>query len=197
MKVLLLDNQDSFTWNIYHYTKVAGLECITLRSDRTDLNEIKSICPDAFIISPGPGRPKDHPLIFRVLEKYTGRNPIFGICLGFQAIGEFFGAELKVSNHPVHGKTAAITHNNHIMYNHIPQSLVVGRYHSLILDSLNGILFETTATTQHGTIMSFSHNTLPVWGVQYHPESVLTPFGQQIFNNWSSEVQKTLSKSDF
>jgi anthranilate synthase/aminodeoxychorismate synthase-like glutamine amidotransferase len=188
--VLLIDNFDSFTWNIYHYALQAGIDCVFRRSDELTLEEIERMGPSGFIFSPGPGRPSDHPLMLEVLKIYAHRLPILGICLGHQAIGEFFGASLIKSDMPVHGKICRVKHTGHKMFKSIPTQFSVGRYHSLLLNKIDGGEFDVTAFTDKGLPMAIAHRSLPIWGVQFHPESILSEGGLQLFENWSSFVTK-------
>jgi anthranilate synthase component 2/para-aminobenzoate synthetase component 2 len=182
--ILLIDNYDSFTYNIYDYVLQCGATCALYRNDSISLEEIISMRPSGIIISPGPKRPEDHALIFPLLEYFHDKIPILGICLGHQAIGEFFGCGLIKAPEPSHGKTAEIVHYGHAMYDAIPSPHIVTRYHSLILNSMNSSPLVVTARTSKGLIMSLAHKTLPVWGVQYHPEAILTSHGLQLFKNW-------------
>jgi anthranilate synthase/aminodeoxychorismate synthase-like glutamine amidotransferase len=182
--VLIIDNYDSFTWNLYDYASQCGIECKTFRNDEISLTEIEQINPEGFIFSPGPRKPSDHPLLFRILEKYAAQKPILGICLGYQAIGEFYGAKLVKASKPMHGKVSIIEHNGHEMFSDIPSPLKVARYHSLALKGLGKIPLMVTAKTLEGEPMSFAHQEKPIWGIQFHPEAILTECGLQMLANW-------------
>jgi anthranilate synthase/aminodeoxychorismate synthase-like glutamine amidotransferase len=186
--VLLIDNFDSFTWNIYHYALQSGIECLLKREDELTMEDVVRMNPGGFIFSPGPGRPAEHPLMFSILEKYSGEKPILGICLGHQAIGEFYGAGLVKSDVPCHGKVCRVTHTGHTMFSGIPEKFTVGRYHSLLLENIPGDVLAVTAETENGLPMAIAHSTLPVWGVQFHPESILSEGGLKLFKNWANEV---------
>lgn len=182
--ILLIDNFDSFSCNIYDYVLQCGVLCAMYRNDSISIEEIKALNPAGIIISPGPGRPEDHKLIRPLLETFHENSPIFGICLGHQAIGEFFGAKLIKAPVPVHGKVSDIFHHGHPMFAGIPSPHAVTRYHSLVLDRLEGTGLEETSHTPDGIIMSLAHSTLPIWGVQYHPEAILSEYGLRLFKNW-------------
>jgi anthranilate synthase/aminodeoxychorismate synthase-like glutamine amidotransferase len=184
--VLLIDNYDSFTYNIYHYIQMCGEECKLMRNTEPVMDVIEQNNPAGIVFSPGPMRPQNHPLMFDVLQKYYSIKPILGICLGHQAIGEFFGATLLKGPQPVHGKVSNISHTGHIMYNGIPQNLDVARYHSLILSGLEKTDLKITSSTKDGIAMSLAHKTLPVWGLQFHPEAIQTEYGLQMLKNWTS-----------
>ena len=182
---MLIDNYDSFTWNLYDYASQCGIKCQIFRNDEITLNEIESIQPEGFIFSPGPGRPSDHPLLFKVLEKYEGKKPILGICLGYQAIGEFYGGRLVKASKPMHGKVSIIEHDNSQMFEGIPSPLKVTRYHSLAIAEIEKTPLVITSSTLDGETMSFMHREKPLWGMQFHPEAVLTEYGLQMLSNWS------------
>jgi anthranilate synthase/aminodeoxychorismate synthase-like glutamine amidotransferase len=184
--ILLLDNFDSFTWNIYHYALMAGLDCKLYRSNEISMQEIKKMDPAGFIFSPGPKRPENHPLMFEILEQYHSLKPILGICLGHQAIGEYFGMELVKAPQPVHGKTSTIRHEGHEMFHKLPSSLEVTRYHSLILERAENKYLEFTSRSEDGLLMSLAHKQFPVWGMQFHPEAILTEHGLRMIENWAA-----------
>jgi anthranilate synthase/aminodeoxychorismate synthase-like glutamine amidotransferase len=184
--ILLIDNFDSFTWNIYHYLLMCGAECRLMRNDEDVSGAIDAAPPDGIVFSPGPMRPEQHPLMFEILQRFYDSKPILGICLGHQAIGEFFGAALVKAPEPVHGKVSEIMHAPHDMYRDIPDYFSVARYHSLILSGLEKTDLSITASTQNGLPMSIAHNSYPLWGVQYHPEAIQTEYGLQLLKNWAS-----------
>jgi len=189
MKILLLDNYDSFTYNLYDYLLQTGVECQVVRNDTLPVSEFEYLDFQAIVLSPGPKRPSDAGGMMGLIGQWHTRVPILGICLGHQALGEFFGARLIKSRVPVHGKTSFIRHDDHPMFTGIPQRFEVMRYHSLLLESLGGTPLEMSAATDDGEIMAFRHRSLPLWGVQFHPESILTEFGLIFLKNWVALVQ--------
>ncbi|MEI6409272.1 MAG: aminodeoxychorismate/anthranilate synthase component II [Bacteroidota bacterium] len=192
MRVLLLDNYDSFTYNLYDYLLQTGTECIVVRNDELILGEFDRLDFQAIVLSPGPKRPADAGLMPELIARYATQFPIFGVCLGMQAIGEHFGARLIKARLPMHGKTSLIRHSGHPLFDEIPSPFQVMRYHSLILESLEGSGLQTIAETDAGEIMALTHPSLPLSGVQFHPESVLTDFGLQILTNWVRLAQQTI-----
>lgn len=186
MTALLIDNFDSFTYNIYHYLLMCGIDCRLMRNDGPVMEALEKKEISGIVFSPGPMRPENHPVMFRILEKYHDQKPILGICLGHQAIGEFYGANLVMAPKPVHGKISGIKHNGHLMFSNIPEKLNVARYHSLAVTGLESTSLEVTSTTGDGTAMSLAHKEFPVWGVQFHPEAIQTEYGLQLLKNWTS-----------
>lgn len=186
--IYLIDNYDSFAYNLLDYCKQFYSECELIRSDALCLEELAAKKPEGFIFSPGPGRPEEHPLMFKILQKWYSEKPILGICLGFQAIACFAGASVSRSNLPVHGKCSIIEHNNHPAFNGIPTSLAVTRYHSLTIANTEQMEnLAITAYTQADQIpMALAHKHYPVWGFQYHPEAILTEHGLRMIYNWLS-----------
>lgn len=184
MKILLLDNYDSFTYNLYDYLLQTGAECQVLRNDALPLSAFERLDFQAIVFSPGPKRPADAGLMPALIKRLHDRVPMLGICLGHQAIGEFFGAKLVKAKVPMHGKTTEIRHFNHPLFAEIPERFIVMRYHSLLLESLDGTPLRCIAETEDGEIMALAHRTLPLTGVQFHPESILTEHGLQMLRNW-------------
>ena len=184
MKLLILDNYDSFTYNIVHAVRELGVEPTVRRNDRITLDEVDAF--DKIIISPGPGVPSEAGILPQLLERYAESKPILGVCLGHQAIGERFGARLRNLPQVYHGirSTITITVPDYIFAG-LPEHLEVGRYHSWVVDS-KGLpdCLEVTAVSPDGEIMAMRHRTLDVRGVQFHPESVLTSQGLTIIKNW-------------
>lgn len=182
--VLLIDNYDSFTYNLYDYITQLGTPCQVLRNDCCALNEIQSMVFDKIVISPGPGIPRDAGICNDLIAYYYNKKPMLGICLGFQAIGEFFGAELTHAKMPMHGKTSSIhIDTSATLFRNLHTPTQVMRYHSLILKNLPLQLTITGKTTED-EIMAFEHEKLPLYGVQFHPESILTPDGLQMMANF-------------
>ncbi len=193
MKILLLDNYDSFTYNLYDYLLQAGTQCQVLRNDACSLDELERLDFDALVLSPGPERPADAGLMMPLIARFFDKKPILGICLGHQALGEFFGAKLVKARLPMHGKTSLIAHSGHPLFEHLPPQFAVMRYHSLLLESLEGTPLQSIAQTDEGEIMALAHPTLPLLGVQFHPESILTEWGLQLIKNWV-KMHQTKSK---
>ncbi|MEO6036779.1 MAG: aminodeoxychorismate/anthranilate synthase component II [Saprospiraceae bacterium] len=189
MKILLLDNYDSFTYNLYDYLLQAGAQCQVLRNDALSLSEFGQLDFDALVLSPGPERPAQAGLMMPLLEQWFDKKPILGICLGHQALGELFGARLSAARQPMHGKTSSITHQGHPLFAGIPSPVEVMRYHSLLLESLEGTPLQSIAQTEEGEIMALAHPALPLLGVQFHPESILTEWGLQLLKNWVDNLQ--------
>ncbi|MCA0235805.1 MAG: aminodeoxychorismate/anthranilate synthase component II [Bacteroidetes bacterium] len=184
MKVLLLDNYDSFTYNLYDYLLQTGVECMVHRNDAFSLKGFEELDFQAIVLSPGPKRPASAGQMMPLLQRFIGKVPILGICLGHQAIGEYFGARLVKARVPMHGKTSVIRHLDHPLFEGIPEFLQVMRYHSLLLESLSGTPLLSIASCPENEIMALAHPTLPVWGVQFHPESILTEYGIDLLRNW-------------
>lgn len=186
--VLLIDNYDSFTYNLYDYILQLGEQCRVVRNDEITLEELADISFSSAVISPGPKTPTEAGITMPFITHYHNRLPILGICLGHQALGQFFGATLVKARQPMHGKTTLIQHTNHFLFKDLPQQLQVMRYHSLILEGLEKTGLEVIATTANGEIMALAHKSLPLAGVQFHPESILTPQGLQLMRNWFTSI---------
>jgi anthranilate synthase component 2 len=182
--MLLLDNYDSFTYNLYDYFQQLGVACTVVRNDALDPDALDPDSFDALIFSPGPGRPADAGCMPALIERFHASKPMLGICLGHQALGEFFGAALQKAQSPMHGKTSRVQHHGHPLFRGIPDHFTVMRYHSLALQLPTGGPLEGIAYTAEGELMALAHTTLPLYGVQYHPESILTEFGLPLLKNW-------------
>ncbi|PWJ44126.1 anthranilate synthase component II [Sediminitomix flava] len=181
--ILLLDNFDSFTYNLVDYFGQLGVECKVFRNT-TPIEEIIQYKYDAIVLSPGPETPKKAGNLLQVLEFYENKLPILGICLGHQAIGEYFGAKLVKGEKPMHGKISEISADStSILFKGLPQKFDVVRYHSLCLVDMPSTL-KITAQTQDQTVMALEHGKLPICGLQFHPEAVLTAYGLEILKNW-------------
>jgi len=181
--ILLFDNHDSFTYNLLDYFAQLGVSCIVVKNDEFTLEEISKLAFKAIVISPGPGKPQDAGMLMDLIAKYHAQVPILGVCLGHQALGEFFGAQLNPAEHIMHGKTSQLINTQLPMYEGMPLPFNVMRYHSLILSNLPECLL-LTAETAAQEIMSFAHKDLPIWGLQFHPESILSENGLLIIRNW-------------
>ena len=186
-RVLMIDNYDSFTYNLVQYLAELGAEVTVWRNDRFALGDVEKLGPALVVISPGPGRPESAGLSMPLIERYAERYPILGVCLGHQAIGYAFGGKIINAKRLMHGKTSNIHHNKKEIFKTVPDPFEATRYHSLVVDkqSLPGCL-EVTAWTQDKDreIMGLKHKEFPLWGVQFHPESVLTKAGMMILSNF-------------
>ena len=187
--LLLLDNYDSFTYNIYQLFSDIGAQVEVIRSDKISIDEIRTNGYRGVIISPGPGIPQDAGISEEVIRQLGGEIPILGICLGHQAIGEVFGGRIVRAGEIVHGKASPICHCGTGLYQGIPEHTQVARYHSLIIEreSLPDVL-EVTSQLDNGTIMGVRHKTFPIEGIQFHPESILTPDGRAMMKNYLKDI---------
>jgi anthranilate synthase component 2 len=184
MRVLVIDNYDSFTYNLVQYLGELGAEVIVRRNDEVTPEEVAELRPDRIVVSPGPCTPNEAGISVELIEKTGGSTPLLGVCLGHQSIGQAFGARI-VRGEPVHGKTAKILHDGAGVYAGLDQGFEATRYHSLVIepDSLPDCLV-VTSRTPDGTIMGVRHRDFPVEGVQFHPESVLTRQGRDLLKNF-------------
>ncbi|MGH9121376.1 MAG: anthranilate synthase component II [Acidimicrobiales bacterium] len=183
-RVVVIDNYDSFVYNLVQYLGDLGAEPMVRRNDAVDVEDAERLAPDGILISPGPGGPTDAGVSNELIVKFAGRVPVLGVCLGHQCIGAVFGGEIvRVS--AMHGKTSTITHDGRGLFAGAPNPLVATRYHSLAVsaEELPDVL-EVSARSEDGTIMGLRHRTLAVEGVQFHPESVLTADGKHLLANW-------------
>jgi anthranilate synthase/aminodeoxychorismate synthase-like glutamine amidotransferase len=187
--ILMIDNYDSFTYNLVQYIGQLGGEVVVHRNDKISLDEIQGMKPDAICLSPGPCTPKQAGICIEVIKQLYSTIPILGVCLGHQAIGYAFGAEVVRADRIMHGKTSQITNDGQTIFQGLPNPFVAGRYHSLIVkrDSLPDCL-EISAETEQGEIMGIRHKEYPVEGIQFHPESVLTPNGKRILKNFLAMI---------
>jgi anthranilate synthase/aminodeoxychorismate synthase-like glutamine amidotransferase len=187
LMVVLIDNYDSFVYNLARYVGELGYSRRVVRHDAITLEELSDLNPSHIIISPGPCAPKEAGISLAVVEHFAERVPILGVCLGHQAIGEAFGGMVVRAKNPLHGKAREVWHDGKGIFEGIPSPLKVGRYHSLIVDpeSVPEVL-RVTARSAEGEIMGLEHRSLPVFGVQFHPESVLTESGYEVMRNFLS-----------
>jgi anthranilate synthase component 2/para-aminobenzoate synthetase component 2 len=183
--LLLVDNYDSFTYNLAHLFAELGAEVVVRRNDELDADEAERLAPSHLVVSPGPGRPEDSGNTLAILERLAGRVPTLGVCLGHQAIVQLYGGEIGRAHELVHGKASMIRHDGKGVYEGLPYEIEVGRYHSLAAHEVPDAL-EVTATSPDGEVMGVRHRELPVEGVQFHPESVLTPLGPELGRNFLS-----------
>jgi anthranilate synthase/aminodeoxychorismate synthase-like glutamine amidotransferase len=184
--VFVLDNYDSFTYNLVQYLGELGAHVVVRRNDRTTLEEIRALEPAHIVISPGPGRPEEAGLTQDVIRAFGDRTPVLGVCLGHQAIGQVFGARVVRATAPMHGKTSIVEHDGRGVFLGVSDGFVASRYHSLVVseDGLPEVLEVSARTREDGTIMGLRHRDRPIHGVQFHPESVLTSEGRQLLRNF-------------
>lgn len=184
MKIVIIDNYDSFTYNLAHLVKELGAEVTVFRNDQFQLSELDRF--DKIILSPGPGIPSEAGLLMDVIRKYAGRKPMLGVCLGHQAIGEAFGAKLTNLSEVYHGVATPCTQfGNDPIFEGLPKRIEIGRYHSWVVDK-SGFpdCLDITAVSDDGQIMGLKHKNYDIRGIQFHPESVLTPDGKKMIQNW-------------
>jgi para-aminobenzoate synthetase component II len=183
--VLVIDNYDSFTYNLVQYLGELKVDLQVYRNDEITLEKINELKPERILVSPGPCSPRESGLSNAIIKEFGGKLPVFGVCLGHQCIGHTFGADVVVNFRMMHGKTSMIKHNGKDLFEGMPNPFPATRYHSLVIkrDTLPDCL-EVTAETEEGEIMGVKHKTLPIWGVQFHPESILTENGRTIMANF-------------
>jgi para-aminobenzoate synthetase component 2 len=183
--ILVIDNYDSFTYNLVQYLGELGAQLEVRRNDQTTVEEIVSLAPERIVISPGPKTPSEAGICLDVIEKLAGRMPLLGVCLGHQAIGQAFGGKVIRAPELMHGKTSEIGHDGKTIFSGLPNPFSATRYHSLIVErSTLPSCLEISATTSDGLIMGLRHKEMKVEGVQFHPESVLTDAGKQLLANF-------------
>ncbi|EIV6850850.1 aminodeoxychorismate synthase component 2 [Klebsiella aerogenes] len=183
--ILLIDNYDSFTWNLYQYFCELGAEVLVKRNDELTLAEIASLAPEKIVISPGPCTPDESGISLDVIRRYAGKNPLLGVCLGHQAIAQVFGAAIVRAAQVMHGKTSLIEHNGEGVFKGLNNPLTVTRYHSLVIDPPTlPADFIVTARSASGEIMGIRHRQWDLEGVQFHPESILSEQGHQLLENF-------------
>jgi len=189
--ILMIDNYDSFTYNLVQYLGQLGCEVLVYRNDEIDVDEIDGLKPDAIFLSPGPCTPKEAGVTVDVIKAYHKTTPIMGVCLGHQAIGYAFDGNIIRADRLMHGKTSPIHHDGKTIFKGLPNPFTGGRYHSLIVEksSLPPCL-EITAETPEGEIMGFRHRQYTIEGIQFHPESILTPHGKRIIRNFLDIIEK-------
>ncbi|MGP1910478.1 aminodeoxychorismate/anthranilate synthase component II [Metabacillus sp. JX24] len=183
--ILMIDNYDSFTFNLVQYLGELGEELIVRRNDEITLDEIGEMAPDFLMISPGPCSPNEAGISMAAIERFAGKIPIFGVCLGHQSIAQVFGGDVVRAERLMHGKTSEMHHDGQTIFKDIENPFTATRYHSLIVkkETLPDC-FDITAWTEEGEIMAIRHKTLPVEGVQFHPESIMTSFGKNLLGNF-------------
>ncbi|RLB67329.1 MAG: anthranilate/aminodeoxychorismate synthase component II [Deltaproteobacteria bacterium] len=183
--LLMIDNYDSFTYNLVQYLRELGEEVVVYRNDKITISEIEELHPERLVVSPGPCTPTEAGLSVSVIKHFAGQFPILGVCLGHQSIGQAYGGRIVRGERLMHGKTSPIFHDGRELFDGLPEPFDATRYHSLLVErtSLPECL-EVTAWTEEGEIMGMRHRELPVWGVQFHPESILTVSGMDVLKNF-------------
>src|SRR5687768_6680703 len=183
--ILVIDNYDSFTYNLVQYLGELDQEPVVRRNDETSIQEIEQLQPDGIVISPGPGRPTDAGISLLLIQHFAGRVPLLGVCLGHQAIAQTFGASIVRATKVMHGKSSEVFHDGRTIYEGLESPFTAGRYHSLVVDP-NGVpeCLEISARTRDGVIMGIRHREKHVEGVQFHPESILTSAGKRLLSNF-------------
>jgi anthranilate synthase/aminodeoxychorismate synthase-like glutamine amidotransferase len=184
--VVLIDNYDSFTWNLAHRLGELGAEVRVVRNDAIAVADVAALAPSQIVISPGPGRPEAAGVSIDVLRRYAGRIPTLGVCLGHQALAIAFGGRVERAVVPMHGKTSLVRHEGTHLFAGLSSPLEVGRYHSLVIpeDGVPAGFVRTAWVDGEGTVMAVRHADQPIYGVQFHPESVLTPSGHRLLQNF-------------
>ena len=185
--MLVVDNYDSFTYNLVQYLGEMKTTMTIVRNDEIHVEKVQELNPARILISPGPCTPKEAGQSNKIIQAYAGKRPILGVCLGHQCIAHVFNAKVRVNYRVMHGKTSPIKHNNRELFKNIPNPFTATRYHSLIVDRKNlPDCLEITAETEEGEIMGIRHREFPLWGVQFHPESILTEHGKDLLKNFLS-----------
>ena len=182
--ILLIDNYDSFTWNLAQYLGALGAALLVRRNDEIPLDEIAALRPERIVISPGPGRPEDAGVSVELIRRFAPAIPLLGVCLGHQAIGVAFGGSIVRALQLMHGKVSSIEHDGRGVFRGVSHPFTAGRYHSLVIAEPIPEELEATARSEDGTIMGVRHRQFPVHGVQFHPESVLTAEGRRVLRNF-------------
>lgn len=192
----MIDNYDSFVYNLSAFMKENGQDILVRRADEVSLEEIRKLWPEGILISPGPGRPQDAVISQAALREFQGQIPILGVCLGHQLIGSMYGAKTRKGPQPMHGKITHIHHDGTGLFAGLPESYSVTRYHSLVVSEENfPSALRITAKSEDGVIMGLEHRYLPVYGVQFHPEAVLTEYGHELLANFHRICQNWRSAS--
>lgn len=184
--IILVDNYDSFTYNLMDYFLQIGMDCRVIKNDEYSPEEVAAMKPKALVFSPGPEVPAKAGYMMQMIEYFHLHLPLLGICLGHQGIGEFFGAQLVKAGRPMHGKTSVVAHDGNPVFKDIPPRFRVMRYHSLVLQDIASTPLKVIAQAQDGEAMAIAHPQLPVYGFQFHPEAILTEYGMQLLKNWAA-----------
>lgn len=189
--IVMIDNYDSFTYNLVQYIEELGTPVEVFRNDQVTLAEIEALRPAGIVISPGPGRPESAGITLAVLKRFSGEIPILGVCLGHQAIGAAFGAEIVSAKRLMHGKTSIITNDGEVLYRGIRKPFQAMRYHSLVVSRQTlPVCLTVTAESDDGEIMGIRHREHPTEGIQFHPESIMTPVGKRLLRNFLQQAER-------
>ncbi|MED3776586.1 aminodeoxychorismate/anthranilate synthase component II [Geobacillus stearothermophilus] len=189
--IVMIDNYDSFTYNLVQYLGVLGEELFVKRNDEITVDEIEQLHPDFIMISPGPCTPNEAGISLAVIDRFAGRIPIFGVCLGHQAIAQAFGGRVICAPRLMHGKTSSVYHDGETIFRGVPSPFTATRYHSLIVEKETlPDCFIVSAWTDEDEVMAIRHKTLPIEGVQFHPESIMTSHGMQLLKNFIDTYKK-------
>ena len=184
-KILMIDNFDSFTYNLVQGFKIHGAEVIVFRNNAINIEQAQALGPTHLVISPGPGRPKDAGVSMPLIQEFASKIPMLGVCLGHQCIVEAFGGKIVYAQQLMHGKTSIIQHDQTTIFTNLDNPMVAGRYHSLAADITRlPKNLDISASTEDNEIMAVRHKTYPIEGVQFHPESILTPLGEKLMHNF-------------
>jgi anthranilate synthase/aminodeoxychorismate synthase-like glutamine amidotransferase len=195
---LMIDNYDSFVYNLVRYIEEIGENILIVRNDAITIEEIRRLNPEGIFLSPGPKRPEDSGVCCDVVKVLGGEFPILGICLGHQVIGHMFGAKIIKGLKPMHGKISSVSHDESFLYEGITQGFNVTRYHSLMIDSVSmPEELIITSHTEDGTIMGIAHKDLPIFGVQFHPEAELTEYGHELLRNYIKRCKEVRLNGDY
>lgn len=187
--IVVIDNYDSFVYNLARYITLAGHECRVVRNDAIDITGLRALNPEALVVSPGPCAPQQAGISIEAIKQFGPQIPVLGVCLGHQCIGEAYGGRTVQSAKPMHGKASRIAHDGSALFTNMPSPMKAGRYHSLLAELPLNAPLEITARCEDDHIMAMQHKTYPVYGVQFHPESVLTENGMQLIENFSQIVK--------
>lgn len=189
--IVLIDNYDSFTYNLYQYLIEFEDDVRIYRNDKIDVEELEKLGPDKIVISPGPGRPEEAGNTMAIIDYFKDKLPILGVCLGHQSMGQVYGAKIVRAGEIVHGKTALVKTTENLLFKGLPESFKVMRYHSLIIDRETlSDEFDIIAETEDGLIMGIAHKTYPIYGLQFHPESILTEYGKEMIRNFVEVIER-------
>lgn len=182
--ILLFDNYDSFTYNLKDYIEQCGEEVLVVQNDSHTVEQLLKLNYDAVVLSPGPGRPETSGVLLDFIDAVVNEKPILGICLGHQALGMYYGMGLEEAPYPMHGKVSVVHREEHELFGYIPKRFEVCRYHSLVVNDEHNEHLDVIARSDDGCVMALAHKELPVFGVQYHPEAILTKHGIELIDNW-------------